>query len=102
MTVKDFLKVFRNPQVVVDIVDMGDESIAKVNANGKDILKDEISGREIYDIKVVNAQNVKVIVTEVDDSTNDTPNTDPTEPTTNTDPVDPADSTTNTEPTGTP
>jgi len=99
MTVKDFLKVFRNPQVVVDIVDMGDESIAKVNANGKDILKDEISGREIYDIKVVNAQNVKVIVTEVDDSTNDTPNTDPTEPTTNTDPVDP---TTNTDPTGNP
>ena len=92
MTVKDFLKVFRNPQVVVDIVDMGDESIAKVNANGKDILKDEISGREIYDIKVVNAQNVKVIVTEVDDSTDDTPNTDPTEPT-NTDPVDPNDQT---------
>lgn len=92
MTVKDFLKVFRNPQVVVDIVDMGDESIAKVNANGKDILKDEISGREIYDIKVVNAQNVKVIVTEVDEPTDDTSNTEPT----NTDPVDPND------PTGTP
>lgn len=83
VTVKDFLKLFRNPQVVVDIVDMGDESIARVNANGKDILKDEISGREIYDIKVVNAQNVKVIVTEVEeavDSTTD-PATDPADPT---------------------
>ena len=82
VTVKDFLKLFRNPQVVVDIVDMGDESIARVNANGKDILKDEISGREIYDIKVVNAQNVKVIVTEVEEVVD--PATDPA-----TDPADP-------------
>lgn len=83
VTVKDFLKLFRNPQVVVDIVDMGDESIAKVNANGKDILKDEISGREIYDIKIVNAQNVKVIVTEVEETTdtNTDPQTDPADPT---------------------
>ena len=81
VTVKDFLKLFRNPQVVVDIVDMGDESIARVNANGKDILKDEISGREIYDIKIINAGSVKIIVTEVEDVV---------------DPADPAD------PTGTP
>lgn len=83
VTVKDFLKLFRNPQVVVDIVDMGDESIARVNANGKDILKDEISGREIYDIKIVNAQNVKVIVTEVEEVVEPTtdPATDPADPT---------------------
>ena len=69
MTVKDFLEVFRNPAMDVDIVDMGDESIAKISANGKDILKTEISERTIYDIKVVNAQNVKVIVTNVEGTT---------------------------------
>ena len=87
MTVKDFLDVFRNQQVTVDIVDLGDENIATVKANGKDILKDEISGRTIYDIKIVNAQNVKIIVTEDEDTTDDTPTptpddtTDPAEPT---------------------
>ena len=87
MSVKEFLKVFRNGMVTVDIVGMGDENIATVKANGKDILKDEISGRTIYDIKIVNAQNVKVIVTEDEDTTDDTPTptpddtTDPTDPT---------------------
>ena len=64
MTVKDFLDVFRNQQVTVDIVDLGDENIATVKANGKDILKTEISSRVIYDIKIVNVQSVKVIVTD--------------------------------------
>ena len=77
MSVKEFLKVFRNGMVTVDIVGMGDENIATVKANGKDILKDEISGRTIYDIKIVNAQNVKVIVTEDEDTTDDTPTPTP-------------------------
>lgn len=77
MSVKEFLKVFRNGMVTVDIVGMGDENIATVKANGKDILKDEISGRTIYDIKIVNAQNVKVIVTEEEDTTDDTPTPTP-------------------------
>lgn len=84
MSVKEFLKVFRNGMVTIDIVGMGDENIATVKANGKDILKDEISGRTIYDIKIVNAQNVKVIVTEDEDTTDDTPTPAPddtTEPT---------------------
>ena len=77
MSVKEFLKVFRNGMVTVDIVGMGDENIATVKANGKDILKDEISGRTIYDIKIVTAQNVKVIVTEDEDTTDDTPTPTP-------------------------
>ena len=85
MTVKDFLKLFRNPGVKVDIVDMGEEPIATVNANGKDILKDEISSKEIYDIKLVNAQTVKVITVADAEPDNTNTNTEPE----NTDPVDP-------------
>jgi hypothetical protein len=64
MTVKDFLDVFRNPSVTVEIKDSADELVAKLYANGKDILNTEISGREIDEIKV---ENVSLVVVTVKD-----------------------------------
>lgn len=100
MTVKDFLKVFKNPAVTVEIKDESDELVAKTYADGKDVLNTEISAREVRLVKLVNMNHVDIAVKNVEDT--DIPVTDPTDPTTNTDPVDPVDPTTNTDPTGTP
>lgn len=66
MTVKDFLDVFKNPNVVVEVRDSADELLAKIYANGKDILNTDISGRVIDDINLENASLVKVIVKDVE------------------------------------
>lgn len=96
MTVKDFLKVFKNPAVTVEIKDESDELVAKTYADGKDVLNAEISAREVRLVKLVNMNHVDIAVKNVEDAepnNADTPivpdNTDPTDSTTNTDPVDP-------------
>lgn len=66
MTVKDFLDVFKNPNVVVEVRDSADELLAKIYANGKDILNTDISGRVVDDINLENASLVKVIVKDVE------------------------------------
>ena len=66
MTVKDFLDVFKNPNVVVEVRDSADELLAKIYANGKDILNTDISGRNVDDIILENATLVKVIVEDVE------------------------------------
>ena len=64
MTVKDFLDVFKNPNVTVEIRDSADELIAKLYANGKDILNAEISSKEVDEIKT---ENVSLVVVTVKD-----------------------------------
>ena len=66
MTVKDFLDVFKNPNVTVEVRDSADDLIAKVYANGKDVLKTDISSRVVDDIKV---ENVNSVVVSVEDQT---------------------------------
>lgn len=62
LTVSDFLKVFKNPQITLTIVDENGDEVAKIYANGKDVLNTEISAMEIKLIKVDNAQNVTITV----------------------------------------
>ena len=65
MTVKDFLDVFKNPNVTVEVRDSSDELIAKLYANGKDILNSTISSRVIDDIHIESVNTVVVTVEDV-------------------------------------
>jgi len=65
MTVKDFLDVFKNPNVTVEVRDSSDELIAKLYANGKDILNATISSRVIDDIHIESVNTVVVTVEDV-------------------------------------
>lgn len=62
MTIQELLKVFKNPQMSVTIIDESGDEVAKVYANGKDVLNAEIDAMEVKLIKVDNAQGVTVTV----------------------------------------
>lgn len=91
MTVKQFLKIFRNPAITLEVIDESDELIAKTYADGKDVLNDEISNREVRLVKIDSMTKATVTVKNIEDV-----DPDPEPDTTPTDPADPAD------PTGTP
>lgn len=65
MTVKDFLDVFKNPNVTVEVRDSSEDLIAKLYANGKDILNSTISSRIIDDIHIESVNTVVVTVEDV-------------------------------------
>lgn len=64
MTVKDFFDVFKNPNVTVEVRDSSEDLIAKLYANGKDILNTTISSRVIDDIHI---ESVNTVVVKVED-----------------------------------
>lgn len=86
MTVKQLLKVFRNPAITLEVIDESDELIAKTYADGKDVLNDEISNREVRLVKIDSMTKATVTVKNVEDVD---PDPDPEPDTTPTDPADP-------------
>lgn len=81
MTVKQLLKVFRNPAITLEIIDESDELIAKTYADGKDVLNDEISNREVRLVKIDSMTKATVTVKNVEDVDPDPePDTTPTNP----------------------
>lgn len=84
MTVKQFLKIFRNPAITLEVIDESDELIAKTYADGKDVLNDEISNREVRLVKIDSMTKATVTVKNIEDV-----EPDPEPDTTPTDPADP-------------
>lgn len=64
MTVKDFLDVFKNPNVTVEIRDSAGDLLAKEFAIGKDTLNTTISSRVVDEIKT---ESVNLVVVTVED-----------------------------------
>lgn len=64
MTVKDFLDVFKNPNVTVEVRDSVGDLLAKEYAIGKDTLNTAISSRVVNEIKT---ESVNLITITVED-----------------------------------
>ena len=73
MTVRDFIKVYKNPNVILSITNEDDEEIIKVYATGNvdENLSSELLAREIKKVKQDDALHATIILKTADgDATN--------------------------------
>lgn len=71
MTVRDFIKVYKNPNVILSITDEDDEEIIKVYATGNidENLSSELLAKEIKRVKQNDALHASVVLKTADSET---------------------------------